>query len=34
LPYALKREPVTIEDLQPLFDGVRVDVAWPRALGQ
>jgi hypothetical protein len=32
--FALTGAPATLEDLQPLFDGLRVDVAWPRALGQ
>ena len=32
--YALNGAPATMEDLQPLFDGLKVDVAWPRALGQ
>jgi hypothetical protein len=32
--FVLTGAPTTLDDLAPLFDGLRVDVAWPRALGQ
>ena len=32
--FALTGAPRTIDDLAPIFDGLKVDVGWPRAFGQ
>ncbi len=32
--YVLSGAPATVDDLAPMFDGMQVDVAWPRAFGQ
>jgi hypothetical protein len=32
--YALNGAPATLADIAPLFDGLRVDIAWPGAFGQ